>query len=57
MRAQEAHPGVELHLVWTGPDEPVTLDLIRTRPTLRGRGLAEAALRDVIATAGASRSG
>ncbi|WP_433469564.1 hypothetical protein [Spirillospora sp. CA-128828] len=52
-RLQVAHPDVELHLVWTGPDAPVTLDLIRTMPVLRGYGLAGAALRDVIVRADA----
>jgi GNAT superfamily N-acetyltransferase len=47
---QAAHPDVELHLVWTGGDA-VTLHLIRTLPVKRGQGLAEAALRDVLALA------
>ncbi|TDB88335.1 hypothetical protein E1264_11675 [Actinomadura sp. KC216] len=50
-RVQAAHPDVALHLVWTGPDEPVTLNLIRTTPVLRGQGLAEAALNDLTALA------
>ncbi|TMR03406.1 GNAT family N-acetyltransferase [Actinomadura soli] len=50
---QSVHPDVELHLVWTGPGEPVTVDLVRTLPDVRNRGLAEAALRDVTALADA----
>ncbi|WP_131742418.1 GNAT family N-acetyltransferase [Actinomadura roseirufa] len=53
VRVQGRHPDVELHLVWTGPDDPVVLDVIRTLPVLRGRGLAEAALREVTALADA----
>ncbi|KAB2350006.1 hypothetical protein [Actinomadura rudentiformis] len=44
VRVQQAHPHVELFLVWTGPAASITLDVIRTRPVYRGRGLAEAAL-------------
>ena len=45
---QKKHPQVELHLLWEGPPEPILLDLIRTIPVHRGRGYAEAALRDVV---------
>lgn len=52
-RIQRAHPRVELYAVWTGPGEPIRLKLIRTLPAYRGRGLAEAALTDVLALADA----
>ncbi|WUI03939.1 hypothetical protein OHR68_19790 [Spirillospora sp. NBC_00431] len=52
-RLQAGHPDVELHLLWTGPDEPVILDLIRTLPVRRGQGLAEAALSGLITLADA----
>ncbi|GAA2401241.1 hypothetical protein GCM10010191_05630 [Actinomadura vinacea] len=50
-QVQERHPHVELYLAWSGPAEPIVLHLIRTRPAYRGRGLAEAALLDVMALA------
>lgn len=48
---QARHPHVELFVAWSGPAEPIVLHLIRTVPVYRGRGLAEAALQDVIALA------
>jgi GNAT superfamily N-acetyltransferase len=54
-RVQAAHPAVELYVLWSGPGEPVLLHLIRTSPAMRGQGLAEAALRDVLALADAWR--
>ncbi|XVQ15036.1 GNAT family N-acetyltransferase [Spirillospora sp. CA-255316] len=50
-RVQAEHPAVELYVVWSGPGEPVLLHFIRTSPAMRGQGLAEAALRDVLALA------
>jgi hypothetical protein len=50
---QQAHPGVDISLAWSGPAEPITLLALRTLPVLRNRGRGEAALRDVVAMADA----
>jgi hypothetical protein len=46
-----AHPEVLLTLTWAGPDEPITMQFLRTPPGRHGAGLVEEALRDVIALA------
>ncbi|WP_433236389.1 hypothetical protein [Actinomadura nitritigenes] len=46
-----AHPEVLLTLTWSRPDEPITMQILRTPPGRHGAGLVEEALRDVIALA------
>ncbi|MFI6515452.1 hypothetical protein ACIBF1_07840 [Spirillospora sp. NPDC050679] len=48
---QARHPRVELYLHQPLPGEPLILKVIRTRPVFRGRGLAAAALREMVALA------